>query len=389
MKILFAYSELVVERVNGILYHNFLPDILKRYSQFGDLTVCVSVKDFSEAYSKIIEQSNNERFVFINKENNIRARYFKRKENVNILKEEISNADLVIVHVPCSIQDIIQRWCKKLYKPYIAVVVGCPFDSLSNHSMLGKLIAPLSYFSLKKFMANTSYSIYVTNQFLQHRYPTAGISIGCSDVAIPYWKNEDILNDRNLLIHSVIDTVNMVSVGAVDNRVKGHEDVIKSLKYLNSSKRHYFYHLIGGGDPSRLKRIAKSCGVEKYVVFHGQKSHDEIFSLLKGMHIYIQPSRTEGLSRAIVEAMSVGCPVIATKVGGNPELVPLKYLYKPKDIHSLSLLISNLTDVDEMERQSKEAFKKSLDFSKDKLDRRRSDFIQDVIDIEAVLPILD
>ncbi len=50
-------------------------------------------------------------------------------------------------------------------------------------------------------------------------------------------------------------------------------------------------------------------------------ARDDIADLMRGLDVFVLPSRTEGISNTILEAMASGLPVIATAVGGNPELV--------------------------------------------------------------------
>ena len=55
--------------------------------------------------------------------------------------------------------------------------------------------------------------------------------------------------------------------------------------------------------------------------------------------IYIQPSLTEGLPRGLLEAMSRGCPAIASRVGGIPELLGNSCLHRPGDAEGLARLL--------------------------------------------------
>lgn len=381
MRILFVYNEIVVENVSGCFYHNFLGDIIDRYSKYGELTVCVAQKEVKQTTSKLVELPNNVNLKFIDKENTIKKAFFDRRNNKKTLENLIKKTDFIIIHVPCSIQGLVKKYSKKYDKPCLAIVVGCPFDSLWNHSFKGKLIAPLSYLSLRKFMAYVPYAIYVTNNFLQQRYPTTGVGIGCSDVAIPGFISKVILQNRILGIKKIDKEINLVSVGAINNKSKGHIDVIKAISKLKNSNVKYIYHLIGGGDPSYIKKVINRYKVNDQVVIHGQIPHNEIFTILCQMDVYIQPSRQEGLCRAIIEAMAVGLPIIASNVGGNPELVKKEYLYSPGDIGKLASLIKQITNKEEMINLSDEYFFKALEYRPEVLEKKRDDFIKNAIKI--------
>lgn len=68
-----------------------------------------------------------------------------------------------------------------------------------------------------------------------------------------------------------------------------------------------------------LKEHVQKLGVEKKVLFLGLRQ--DVPRLLSLMDVFVLPSLSEGLSLAILEAMTAGKPVVTTQVGGNPELV--------------------------------------------------------------------
>lgn len=78
--------------------------------------------------------------------------------------------------------------------------------------------------------------------------------------------------------------------------------------------------LVGdGSELSRAKRLAVDLGVGERVVFAGMRR--DIPQCLRLMDIYVQPSKFEGVPNAVLEAMAAGLPVVATDVGGVPEIV--------------------------------------------------------------------
>ena len=78
--------------------------------------------------------------------------------------------------------------------------------------------------------------------------------------------------------------------------------------------------LVGDGPLlAELRAFAQSLGVAGQVVFAG--AHDDVAGLLPALDIFALPSRTEGLSIALLEACAARRPIVATAVGGNPEII--------------------------------------------------------------------
>lgn len=110
----------------------------------------------------------------------------------------------------------------------------------------------------------------------------------------------------------LITTSRLVKKNAVD-------EVIRALPLLPSSVE--FLILGIGPDESSLRALADSLNVSDRVKFLRQISHTDIPKYLKVSDIFIRPSRSEGLGNSFLEAMAVGIPVLATRVGGIPDFL--------------------------------------------------------------------
>jgi len=98
------------------------------------------------------------------------------------------------------------------------------------------------------------------------------------------------------------------------SREKGVDLLIEAIKRIDAN-----LVVVGGGPLEReLRELARG---NPRVRFTGPLPRGEALKLVKGSDVFILPSRHEGLSTALLEAMAMGVPVVATRVGGNPELV--------------------------------------------------------------------
>jgi len=69
----------------------------------------------------------------------------------------------------------------------------------------------------------------------------------------------------------------------------------------------------------QVAALSQALGVDRNVIFAG--ASDAVLPILRASHVFYMPSRSEGLSNAILEAMACELPCVATETGGNPELL--------------------------------------------------------------------
>jgi len=134
-------------------------------------------------------------------------------------------------------------------------------------------------------------------------------------------------------------------VARLDHWGKGHQEFLTALATL---KEHYPVEalIIGGGRrEAEMRQLAGEMGLAGRVHFLGQRP--DIPDLLSALDLSVLPSHSEGVSLALLEAMAAGLPVIATAVGGLPEVVTdgeNGLLIPPKDPEALALALARLLD---------------------------------------------
>lgn len=298
-------------------------------------------------------------------------KYYKKiKEQ---MLNELSQCDLVIVRLPNILGLLACSICNKYNIKYYVEMLACPLDSYRNHkNKFGKIIAPIIYFLNKKALRRANHVLYVTNNFLQRKYPTEGNSINCSDVVLTNVSEETLLNRRKKINNlNLNDEIKIATVGNVGLKIKGHKYVIKAMHY--SKNKNIKYYLIGNGDASYLKKLVKKYNLDDRVIFLGSVSHDNVFKLLMDMDLYIQPSLQEGMPRALLEAMSIGVPCIGSNVGGIPELLKKEFLFKKKDYKSIAKLFEKLNK-NLLFENMKSVLSEIKKYSPENLEKKRDSF---------------
>lgn len=378
MKMLFCYDGPIEKDLNGEFYSPALNNkMFKRYENItNDLRIAIRVRNVEKDYNDNKKTENylsKEKYKIIECPNisSLKGIFIDIKKAKLILEKEIKDVDFLIIRLPSMIGNLAVNIAKKMNKPYLIEMVGCPWNALWNHSLKGKLFAPFMTYMTKKRVKNASYVLYVTKEFLQKRYPTKGKSIGCSDVVLKDYKEEELKKNKSWKENKVIATT-----AVIDVKYKGQKYVIKAINKLKKQGRIFEYWIIGGGDKSYLQKYVKRYKLEKQVKFLGALPHDEVFRKLQDVDIYVQPSKTEGLPRALVEAMSMGCLCIGTNVGGIPELLDREYIFKKGNVKQLTNIIMHITKEKNAE-QMKKNFQKSKEFEESKLQKSREEFYRE------------
>jgi glycosyltransferase involved in cell wall biosynthesis len=106
-------------------------------------------------------------------------------------------------------------------------------------------------------------------------------------------------------------------VGALDNDQKGQEYIVAAARGFAASHPDVHFVLVGGGDDeAMLKGLASGLGNVSFTGFV-----NNVGDYLAAFDIFVLPSNREGIGSILLDAMDRGLPVIASRVGGVPDIV--------------------------------------------------------------------
>lgn len=381
MDMVFVYEDKIAQDAEGNYYTGsaFSQEVFDRYlKHFDHITLLMRKADIDPNDTESLSKMNRiccDRInvvILPNPSSSIRS-YLDIRIHAKfkqIVLNELKRNRAVIIRAPSSSGTIAADYCHAHMIPYLAEAVGCPWDSLWNHSLRGKVLAPGVWKGFRRTMRNADYTVYVTTEFLQRRYPTNGRSVAISDVELPPI-NDAVLRSRLKKIRNHSGKIKIGTAGALHVAYKGQRYMIEALAKLKEQGRtNYEYHLAGGGDSSSLKILAERLGVINQVVFDGTLRHDQMFDWFDALDVYIQPSIVEAMPRALIEAMSRGLPALGSIVGGIPELLGEESVFRRRDVNAMAIKIGKLSKK-QMLSMAERNFTYAKRFQKELLEKKR------------------
>ena len=151
------------------------------------------------------------------------------------------------------------------------------------------------------------------------------------------------------------------------NRLKGVEYFLQAAATLAAQNPHVHFLVVGDEPPQQpgykheLEGLAERLGVRERVTFTGFRK--DVPEILTELTVSVLPSLSEGLSNVLLESMAAGVPVVATTVGGNPEIVEdgiTGLLVPPSNADALTRAMSLMLDNPQLARRLGDAGKQRI-----------------------------
>lgn len=382
MELVFACEGHFVKNAQGEYYSvngGFTNQLWTRYlSVFSHILVIARVKVEADYHAKESFRASNKYVGFIDLPDYVGPiQYLKARHRIRqLIKKEIVLGRAYLCRLPGIIGEDVISVLKRRGIPYACEVVGDPWDVFAPGAFKHPLRIVLryqGYWSLKRSVKYAMAVLYVTKEQLQKRYPALEARwIGnASNVMI---KSESVPPQAHVLRKK--ERYELISVGSLAQMYKAPDVVIQALVLLKERGVNVHVTWLGDGVyKENMQEYAHSLGVGDMITFAGAVSMEAVVEYLRASDIFILVSRTEGLPRALIEAMAEGLPCVATNVGGIPELLEDAMLIPKNDAKALADKVAYLLrDIEEANRQAEMNYLQAKDYYDVVLQKRRNDF---------------
>jgi glycosyltransferase involved in cell wall biosynthesis len=220
------------------------------------------------------------------------------------------------------LEAVVANWW--LRKPMIQKIVGdCAWECATNKGRVKDTFETFqkrkydlkleSLKALRSFFVRGADSVIVPSQFLARAVANWGVSQ--AKIVVVY--NAIELPSPTLSSIPLATRFKIVTVG----RLVPWKQIDHLIEAIRECEDTGLVIVGDGPERARLESLVETNRVTDRVYFAGQRSKAETFALMAGCDLFVLNSSYEGFPHGVLEAMSAGLPVVATAVGGTPELV--------------------------------------------------------------------
>lgn len=228
------------------------------------------------------------------------------------LVEELG-ADIVHAHEVKS--DVVAYAASKLRPvPIVTTLHGWIGNSAKQRAMIA-----LDRFTVRRFDAVIAVSSLIRDQLYAAGVPPAAVRLLHNGIVLERYRRSGTRGFLADLLGCRLETPIVVSIGRLSPE-KGHADLLEALAMVAATGRRFSAVLVGDGpERPRLEALMDRLGLQGVVHLPGYIDRPD--RVLDDADLAVLPSHTEGLPNAALEALAMEVPVLATRVGGTPEVV--------------------------------------------------------------------
>lgn len=294
----------------------------------------------------------------------------------------LQRGDAVILRAPGMAASLLCAAVNKMRRPYAVEVVGDPQDVFARggvRSILRPILRRRIPATLRRQCQGACAVAYVTTSNLQDRYPAApGAFVSTySSIDLP----DEAFASSPREFARIGRPQRVLFIGSLEQMYKAPDVLIKAVGMMVHRGIAIQLTMIGEGrHRSELEAQSATAGLSGVIRWFGAlPSGAPIRAALDEADLFVLPSRTEGLPRAMIEAMARGVPCLGTRVGGIPDLLSPGELVPPGDAAALMTKMTELlSDSARLTALSRENISKARSYAREVLRPRRRAFYETV-----------
>ena len=304
----------------------------------------------------------------------------------HVIREAVAtHAEAVILRIPTlQIAAVLHPLLRESGHPYGAEIVADPHGYFSP----GTIKHPLRpYFRwlhchlLHQQVQGACAAAYVTEHALQRRFPPnpSAFTTVYSSVELP----DNALRSSPRQFLRTPRPATLITVATLGSLIKAPDVLIEAVSRCRRQGMDIRLKLVGDGRyRAKMEQLAASLDLGDAVSFLGQLTTGAtIFQQLDQADVFVLPSRSEALPRALIEAMARALPCICTRVGGNAEILAEEDMVPINDADALAHAICEVvTHPGRMGAMSERNLQTALRFRESVLRERRVALYQTVME---------
>lgn len=291
---------------------------------------------------------------------------------------QLDETGILVLRMPGVVGTLVLLVALARGRRFAVQMVGDPLDVAFKAGIGGRLgrvaglvLAGTAALACRRASATS----YVTDRYLQTRYPPrSGVAArAIANVVLdPHPVERARISGR--------EVSRLVTVASLEQPYKRLDLLIDAVATLRGQGWPIELSIAGGGRLlDSYRQQAAEAGLDGVVTFHGMLDHPDVLALVASADLFVLCSDTEGMPRAMIEAMAAGTPCVGSAVGGILELLPPYALFEPGSVNSLVAAISrHLWSPRLRARSSREMLRRANDFAPHRLEVLRAQFVEDL-----------
>lgn len=356
----------------SVYNYNFLKRYLNVFDEIKFMGKILPIKDFDKDRCEVLSGEGVE-VCEIPWYKGVKGIILRAYKIFPIFRNSYNDCDCIIYRMTQMESMLVYLFGGK-HKPYAVEMVNDPDDWKYLPFIMRSFCVSLS----KKMIKNARGLSFVTKSVLQKKYVKEAWKDGKFITNYSSVELDDSEIAKETMKFPKKGKFRIIHVAnQINNYMKGHKTLIDAAKIVKNQGDDIEVIFVGEGEKiEEFRKYAISLGIGEDIHFIGRLNNiSQVLNELRISSLMVFPSATEGLPRALIEAMSVGLPCLASPVGGIPELLEEEYLFDSNDgVGFGKKIIELMHDPCKMERMSEMNIIKAHEFSNKKLAEKRNWF---------------